>query len=124
MQRKEDAGEDVGSIPVPPKYGSGDFANKTIWSLRGKLDVPKERFVSYPGLSRDSDLTLLIGWAGWDHLQQATALAGWYEDRRTQDGWTAAQLQPVLAGVGELVPWLRGWRPRAAETVCSMKCPT
>ena len=109
LQRREDAGEDVGTIPVPPKYGSGDFASKAIWSLRGKLDVPKERFVSYPGLSRDSDPSLLVGWAGWDHLQQATALAAWYEERRTVDAWNAEQLRPILAGLAELVPWLQQW---------------
>ncbi len=109
LQRREDAGEKVGTIPVPPKYGSGDFTSKAVWSLRGKLDVPKERFVSYPGCGRDTDPTLPVGWAGWDHLQQATALAGWYEERRTVDGWSAERLTPILAGIAELVPWLQQW---------------
>ena len=34
--------------------------------LRGKLDVPKERFTSVPGGTTDDDPTLLVGWAGWD----------------------------------------------------------
>jgi len=68
LQRREDAGEDVGAIPVPPKYASGDFANVTAWRLRGKLDVPKERFVLYPGTQLGADTTPVIGWAGWDHL--------------------------------------------------------
>jgi hypothetical protein len=42
---------------------------------RGKLDVPKERFISYAGASRDGDASLLIGWAGWDHREQAQAIA-------------------------------------------------
>ncbi|MPY94614.1 MAG: BREX-2 system adenine-specific DNA-methyltransferase PglX [Acidimicrobiia bacterium] len=109
LQRREDAGEDVGTIPVPPKYGSGDFASKAIWSLRGKLDVPKERFVSYPGAGRETDPTLLVGWAGWDHLHQASALAAWYQERRNLDGWGADKLTPVLAGLAELVPWLLQW---------------
>src|SRR6185295_6406862 len=45
--------ERIGEIPVPPKYDSKDFRSSTMWSLRGKLDVPKERFISYPGCSRD-----------------------------------------------------------------------
>ena len=77
--------------------------------MRAKLDVPKERFVSWPGLSRDSDPSLHVGWAGWDHLQQATALAGWLEERRTIDGWTADKLRPALAGLAELVAWLQQW---------------
>ena len=75
LQRREDAGQDVGTISAPPKYGQGDFADKASWKLRGKLDVPKERFVAYPGLGREADPTPLVGWAGWDHLQCAQALA-------------------------------------------------
>lgn len=109
LQRREDAGEDVGTIPVPPKYGQGDFADKPSWKLRGKLDVPKERFVAYPGLGREADPTPLVGWAGWDHLQCAQALATTYEQRRSVDGWSPEQLKPILAGLAELVPWLRQW---------------
>ena len=67
---------EVGDIPVPPKYKRTDFRKGEYWSLRGKLDVPKERFISYPGCERGADPTPVIGWAGWDHLQQAQALAG------------------------------------------------
>ena len=109
LQRREDAGEDVGTIPVPPKYGQGDFADKASWRLRGKLDVPKERFIAYPGLGRDADPTPLVGWAGWDHLKSAQALATTYEQRRSVDGWDSKRLTPILAGLAELVPWLRQW---------------
>jgi hypothetical protein len=34
------------SIPVPPKYTSADFLKTDFWRLRGKLDVPKERWIS------------------------------------------------------------------------------
>ncbi|MEW2146959.1 hypothetical protein AB0869_29530 [Micromonospora vinacea] len=50
------------SIPVLPKYTSADFPKKSSWKHRGKLDVPKERFVSYPGASRDGDPSLPVGW--------------------------------------------------------------
>jgi hypothetical protein len=109
LQRREDAGEAVGKIAVPPKYGSGDFRNATYWKLRGKLDVPKERFISYPGLERATDTTAVIGWAGWDHLRQAQALTTLYNARRNDEGWQAEQLTPILAGLDELVPWLRQW---------------
>jgi len=109
LQRREDAGEDVGEIPVPPKYGSGDFRKTAYWKLRGKLDVPKERFVSYPGAERSSDSSTLIGWAGWDHLQQAQALATLFGSRQSTDGWGADELTPILAGLEELVPWLKQW---------------
>lgn len=109
LQRKEDKGEDVGTIPVPPKYAKADFTTAAGWRLRGKLDVPKERFISYPGAGRDTDPTPLVGWAGWNHLEAAQALAALYEQRRSVDGWEADRLEPLLAGVDELVPWLRQW---------------
>ena len=55
LQRKQDAGEDVGDIPVPPKYTTADFLKTDYWRLRGKLDVPKERWISYPHLQTESD---------------------------------------------------------------------
>lgn len=109
LQRREDKGESVGSIPVPPKYKKEDFHKVTYWDLRGGLDVPKERWVSYPGCERGADGSLHIAWAGWDHLQQATALAAYYLEMKESEGWEAARLQPLLAGLLELVPWLEQW---------------
>ena len=79
--------EEIGDIPPPPKYTSADFQNAACWRLRGPLDVPKERFISYPFCSRDADPALVIGWAGWDPLQQARALAAWYTELMEQEGW-------------------------------------
>jgi hypothetical protein len=109
LQRREDAGEDVGMIPVPPKYAAADFQTGDISRLRGKLDVPKERFVSYPHCARDGDPSLVVGWAGWDHLRQAQALATHYERMKTREGWPAERLVPLLAGLDQLVPWLIQW---------------
>jgi hypothetical protein len=95
-------------LPVPPKYAKGDFRSSTYWSLRGKLDVPKERFISYPGTNVGADSTPVIGWAGWDHLEQAQALAAHYTQAR-ESGAEPDQLTPLLAGLAELVPWLRQW---------------
>ncbi|MDI1269465.1 MAG: BREX-2 system adenine-specific DNA-methyltransferase PglX [Polaromonas sp.] len=109
LQRREDAGEDVGSIPVPPKYKSADYLKAPVWQLRGGLDVPKERWISYPGCERGADGSLPIAWAGWDHLQQATAIASYYLDMKDNEGWAPERLQPLLAGLLELVPWLEQW---------------
>jgi len=109
LQRREDAGEDVGKIPVPPKYKSSDFTSTVAWKLRGKLDVPKERLISYPGTERAADSTPVLGWAGWDHLQQAQALTALMNHRAQAEGWDAEQLTPLLAGLAELLPWLRQW---------------
>jgi hypothetical protein len=109
LQRREDAGENVGKIPVPPKYQSKDFLKTDFWRLRGGLDVPKERWISYPGCERGADGSLVIAWAGWDHLQQATALATYFIDMKEREGWSRERLQPLLAGLLELVPWLKQW---------------
>lgn len=108
-QIKERQAKEVGPIPVPPKYGSTDFKKAGHWKLRGKLDVPKERWVSYPDLHTASSPSPLYAWAGLNHLQQAQALASLYVQRKEQDGWDAQQLTPILGGLQELVPWLRQW---------------
>ena len=108
LQRREDAGERVGDIPVPTKYGSGDFRKASWWEHRGKLDIPKERFVLYPDAGRETDPTLLLGWAGWDHTQQALALAT-IIDRLTSEGAADVKLVPLVAGLAELQPWVTQW---------------
>jgi hypothetical protein len=100
---------EVGEIPVPPRYASTDFRKSAYWRLRGKLDVPKERFIVYPGLERGADPSPVIGWAGWDHLQQARALGAAFNMLREGEGWGADRLAPILAGLLELLPWLLQW---------------
>ncbi|MEU2034953.1 BREX-2 system adenine-specific DNA-methyltransferase PglX [Nocardia amamiensis] len=108
-QRREDAGETLEkSIPVPPRYKPADFTKPSYWSRRGKLDVPKERFISYPNANRPEDNSELLGWAGWNHAEQALALAG-IIGSRIQDGATEATLIPLVAGLLELSPWVRQW---------------
>lgn len=115
LQRREDNGEDVGPIPVPPKYTSKDYRSPTYWRLRGKLDVPKERFISYPGCESDEDPQPIYGWAGWDHEQRAKALATLYWDRKTQEGWSTPRLTPMLAGLLELQFWLDLWHAEDSD---------
>ncbi|XZE35696.1 BREX-2 system adenine-specific DNA-methyltransferase PglX [Pirellulaceae bacterium SH501] len=109
-QRKQDRGEDLGEIPVPPKYATADFIKTDFWRLRGKLDVPKERWISFPHCSTDSDPSLVVFWAGYNHLQQATALIAYY-DARKREGWDAKRLIPLLAGLDQLLPWIHQWHP-------------
>jgi hypothetical protein len=106
-----EANDDDIEVPVPPRYTSKDFRSPVYWRHRGKLDVPKERFISYPDAASDDDgaNTIVLGWAGWDHRQQATALAELYQRRKRDDGWGAERLMPMLAGINELVPWLKQW---------------
>ncbi|MFI9462619.1 BREX-2 system adenine-specific DNA-methyltransferase PglX [Streptomyces xiamenensis] len=112
LQRLEDDATDEAerekirkSIPVPPKYTSADFLKPSYWKARGKLDVPKERFISYAteAISGTPDL---FGWAGWDHREQAQALAMYFT---SHDDLSSATLTPLLAGLLELQPWLGQW---------------
>lgn len=115
LQRREDRGEDVGTIPVPPKYDQKDFRDPSFWRLRGKLDVPKERFISYPGCESDEDGEPLYGWAGWTPEQRAKALATLYYHRKTEEGWDKPRLTPLLAGLRELQLWLDLWHADPAD---------
>ncbi|MFD5338774.1 BREX-2 system adenine-specific DNA-methyltransferase PglX [Streptomyces hawaiiensis] len=111
-QRKEDAEQDFlakkkirDAIPVPRPYTSADVLRGSYWSLRGKLDVPKERFISYGAENVQSPH--LYGWAGWDHLQQAEALLGHlhvHGHDLPDEEWP-----PLLAALLELQPWLDQW---------------
>lgn len=113
LQREEDAtGKRITIVP-PPKYANSDFQKPSYWRNRGKLDMPNERFISYPDASPDSDGSLLLGWAGWDHQEQAQALYWLIEERQTVDGWGRTRLTPLLAGLSELMPWVRQWHSGA-----------
>ena len=117
LQRREDRGEKVGTIQVPPKYTSADFRKPSYWRARGKLDVPKERFILYPDASRQGDPTTLLGWAGWDHAEQSLALSRIIGERE-QEGWDDERLVPLVAGLAELQPWVRAvaFRRRSSVT--------
>jgi hypothetical protein len=101
--------QQVGNIPVPTKYDSKDFLDSNLWRLRGKLDVPKERWVSFPHCE-GPDGTLVIAWAGYDHLQLAKAISAYFVDVQERlGGRDDPRLVPLLAGVIELLPWLKQW---------------
>jgi hypothetical protein len=107
LQRREDAGEKV-TIPVPPKYSTPDFQKVDYWKARGKLDVPKERFVLYPGVGREGDSSPVLGWAGWNHRDQAVALVREIMNQRGL-GASDEAIVPLIAGLVELEPWLHQW---------------
>jgi len=117
LQRQEDESGERLDVPVPPKYKSSDFKAGHYWRLRGPLDVPKERFVSYPGASLDADGSLVVTWAGYNHLQRAKAVAGHILDLKENHGWGTERLIPLLAGLAELLPWLKQWHNEPDPTL-------
>ncbi|WND37131.1 BREX-2 system adenine-specific DNA-methyltransferase PglX [Streptomyces sp. BB1-1-1] len=121
-QRQEDAATADGDhlkameirdgTPVPPKYTTADYRKASYAAQRGGLDVPKERFISY---SRTLNPAIeVLGWGGWDHLEQAAALTETIEARTTSGNWEREDFIPYLAGLLELLPWLRQWHPEDA----------
>ncbi|MFH9982868.1 BREX-2 system adenine-specific DNA-methyltransferase PglX [Streptomyces sp. NPDC017179] len=121
-QREEDAATAAGDhrkaleirngTPVPPKYTTADFRKASYAAQRGGLDVPKERFISY---SRTLNPAIeVLGWGGWDHLEQATALTETIDARANSGNWEREDFIPYLAGLLELLPWLRQWHPEDA----------
>lgn len=107
LQRAEDRGERV-QIPVPPKYVDADFRKPSYKKLRGNLDVPKERFISYPGAALPNDVTEVYGWAGWNHAERGLALVS-LATQMSGDGASSDAMLPVFAGIVELEPWLQQW---------------
>ena len=63
----------------------------------------------YLEASPDADPTILLGWAGWDHKDQAQALINLIEDRTKDAGWDSERVKPLLAGLLEVMPWVRQW---------------
>ena len=102
---------------LPPKFTSADFRKASYWRQRGKLDVPNERFISYPGRGAGP----YFGWAGWNHAQRAEALG--YLIEEGSDGSTDSVPTPIplLAGLQELLPWLVQWHKADAPHWTSLR---
>jgi hypothetical protein len=84
LQAREDRGEKV-KIKVPPKYTGVDFVGSVAYTLRGPLDVPKERFVAHTEVptvdgKRRAGEDALYGWAGWTRDERLTRLFALLEE--------------------------------------------
>ncbi|MCU0671543.1 MAG: BREX-2 system adenine-specific DNA-methyltransferase PglX [Myxococcota bacterium] len=102
---------------VPPKYTSGDFLKPTYWKHRGKLDVPKERFVALTELPKaltDEARTPRYAWAGLTPLQRAKLLLA-LDEEAEEAGVPLQERYPLLYGVQFLLPYVR-WRDQAAQS--------
>jgi hypothetical protein len=107
QQRQEDDTGRFQQGPVPPKYTSADYLKAAYWRQRGKLDVPNERFISYPGMLPNDDV--MIGWAGWKDPERACVLISLIDSHEGPSGIAGDTVIPLLAGLRELLPWLRQW---------------
>ncbi|MBL8622241.1 MAG: BREX-2 system adenine-specific DNA-methyltransferase PglX [Myxococcales bacterium] len=101
-QRKEDAGLPA-KPEVPPKYGNGDFLKPDYFRLRGKLDVPKERFIAFTEIPGRGAGEILYGWAGWTPLERVKALLALDEQCEDQ-GIDLADRIALLDSAWRLLP--------------------
>lgn len=107
IQRREDAGENVGTIEPPPEYSQGsrgkstDFLRNEYWKLRGSLDVPKERFIAFTEVPGDGPT--LYGWAGWTPLQRLKALLA-LDEKLEDAGHPVGDRIGVLDSAWRLLP--------------------
>jgi hypothetical protein len=80
QQRREDAGEIVPRGESLPEFSQGsrgksiDYLRNDYWRLRGKLDVPKERFIAFTEVPGRAGVETLYGWAGWTAQQRVKAI--------------------------------------------------
>ncbi|NUN14840.1 MAG: BREX-2 system adenine-specific DNA-methyltransferase PglX [Myxococcales bacterium] len=112
-QRREDAGEKV--VPqVPPAYVQGDFQRNEYWTLRGKLDVPKERYVALTEVPTQDPSQRLYCWAGMTALQRAKTL--WDLDEMLEEqGFAKEDRLGVLDSAWRLLPDAKKEDPATAE---------
>ncbi len=104
--------------PPVPQYSREDFADATAWRLRGKLNIPRERFIYYAefDVSRGNGNAPesggpWFGWAGWDAAQRADAQAHLL-DRAQRSGWDVRWRQCGLrAALRDLLPDLKDLPP-------------
>ena len=75
------------------------------WSRHSNELVTSE---IYPGTARSADASPVLGWAGWDHAEQAIALARLLTTQEAL-GADHVAVEPLLAGLVELEPWLHQW---------------
>lgn len=101
-QRREDAGEEA-APEIPPSYGTGDFLKTDYWKLRGKLDVPKERFIAFTEVPTKVGADTLYGWAGWTPIERIRALLG-IDEGLEDEGVPLSDRIGVLNSAWRLLP--------------------
>ncbi|KYG04932.1 hypothetical protein BE21_43850 [Sorangium cellulosum] len=99
-------------IPVPRKYDRTDYQRPEFWSLRGKLDVPKERFIAFTEVPPPVGEETLYGWAGWTHRERARVLLA-LDEQLENAGVPVADRYGVMHGVWFLLPYV-AWESQDA----------
>ena len=106
-------GEPVRDIPVPPSFTRGDFLRPAYFQIRGKLNVPRERFIEFADLDPPR-----YGWAGWRGERRGQAQVRAFELAESHP--TAPLPAPTAAdprrcgpslGLWDILDGIRRWSP-------------
>lgn len=130
----DDPAKEIDAIPLPPKFDKNDFVKGEFFSIRGKLNVPRERFVLFADLSPNR-----YGWNGWRDRDRAIAQVGAFtlaEDDPMQPAPLPTPDEPrrcgVTLGLWESLPDVRRWgnaedhaelQSLAREACRQQRCP-
>ena len=123
LQREEDRQAELNCEKVKTSNGATDLTiqrhrSRCRRSMRARISrrprsgacaaswtCPRSAWISYPGTEREGDPSPVIAWAGWNHLQQAQALAEYYITAKDTWGWSPERLTLLLAGLADLLLW-------------------
>lgn len=118
QQHREDKGEKL-TPPVPPKYDRTDYLKGEYWGLRGKLDVPKERFIAFTEVPANIlGEGTLYGWAGWTPRMRARQLLA-LDEQLAEAGVAVTDRYGLLYGADFLLPYVEWESPAAARDLRS-----
>jgi hypothetical protein len=107
----DDPAKTLQAIPLPPKLDKTDFVRAEFFSIRGKLNVPRERFILFADLSPHR-----YGWNGWRNRDRALAQVEAFtlaENDPQQPAPVPTSDEPrrcgVTYGLWESLPDVRRW---------------
>lgn len=109
VQRQKDrrgaVDHDADREQLPPRFTSADFFRPSYWRLRGKFDVPSERFISFGSSVSPLSPTTPIGWAGWTAHERAEAILALLESESHTRSHRPESALPLLRALADLLPW-------------------
>ncbi|MCL2823275.1 MAG: BREX-2 system adenine-specific DNA-methyltransferase PglX, partial [Polyangiaceae bacterium] len=79
-QIREDLGEKIAPM-VPPAFDVTDFHRRDFYRHRGKLNIPRERFIVFTEDSMHRRSLPLYGWAGWTAVQRINVILAIEKER-------------------------------------------
>jgi len=88
------------------EFTSGDFSDNNVWKVRGKLNIPRERYIAYTDLEPG-----WYGWAGWNAEQRAEALVMLIQEANQQGLSILHHQCGLMASLRELLPELGNLPP-------------